>query len=184
MTAKLKYLANGGNKMEIRKLNSSDVEDYVRLRLEALRQNPEAFATTYEETVSIGHEALMLKTAKRLDSQETFTIGAFVDEQLVGVVTFMREQKTKLRHKGNVVAMYVTPSERGKGIGKCLLEELIERAKKLNGLEQLHLTVVANNEAAVQLYRSLDFEVYGTERNAMKFEGQYWDEWLMVRFLT
>jgi RimJ/RimL family protein N-acetyltransferase len=170
--------------MEIRKLNSSDVEDYVRLRLEALRQNPEAFATTYEETVSIGHEALMLKTAKRLDSQETFTIGAFVDEQLVGVVTFMREQKTKLRHKGNVVAMYVTPSERGKGIGKCLLEELIERAKKLNGLEQLHLTVVANNEAAVQLYRSLDFEVYGTERNAMKFEGQYWDEWLMVRFLT
>jgi ribosomal protein S18 acetylase RimI-like enzyme len=170
--------------MEIRKLNSSDAEDYVRLRLEALRENPEAFVTTYEETVSIGHEALVQKTAKRLSSQEAFTIGAFVEERLVGVVTFMREQKTKQRHKGSVFAMYVTPSERGKGIGKRLLEELIERAKRLNGLEQLHLTVVSNNDAAVQLYRSLGFEVYGTERNAMKFEEQYWDEWLMVRFLT
>jgi ribosomal protein S18 acetylase RimI-like enzyme len=170
--------------MEIRKLKSSDAEDYVRLRLEALRENPEAFATTYEETVSIGHEVLVQKTAKQLSSQEAFTIGAFVEDQLVGVATFMREQKTKLRHKGSVFAMYVTPSKRGKGIGKRLLEELVERAKKLNGLEQLHLTVVAKNEAAVQLYRSLGFEVYGTERNAMKFEEQYWDEWLMVRFLT
>jgi ribosomal protein S18 acetylase RimI-like enzyme len=170
--------------MEIRKLNSSDVEDYVRLRIEALRQNPEAFATTYEETVSIGHGALVQKTMEQLDSQESFTIGAFVEEKLVGVVAFIREQKTKMRHKGSVFAMYVTPSHRGKGIGKRLLEELIERAKKLNGLEQLHLTVVANNEAAVQLYRSLGFEVYGNERKSMKYEGQYWDEWLMVRFLT
>jgi ribosomal protein S18 acetylase RimI-like enzyme len=170
--------------MEIRKLKSSDAEDYVRLRLEALRENPEAFATTYDETVSIGHEALVQKTAKQLSSQEAFTIGAFVEDRLVGAVTLMREPKTKQRHKGSVFAMYVTPSERGKGIGKRLLQELIERAKRLNGLEQLQLTVVANNEAAVQLYSSLGFEVYGTERNAMKSGGQYWDEWLMVRFLT
>lgn len=58
--------------------------------------------------------------------------------------------------------------------------ELIERAKHLDGLEQIKLTVVSENHPAKKLYKSLGFEVYGIERNALKFNGQYYDEDLMV----
>ena len=60
------------------------------------------------------------------------------------------------------------------------MTELIRKAKNCDGLEQLNLAVVSNNVAAKQLYNSLGFKVYGVERKALKFDGCYFDEDLMV----
>jgi ribosomal protein S18 acetylase RimI-like enzyme len=77
--------------------------------------------------------------------------------------------------------MYIEPEFRGKGIGKSLLLSLIEKAtSECEGLEQIHLTVVSNNEPAKRLYTSLGFEVYGVEPHALKFGGHYLDEDLMI----
>lgn len=95
----------------------------------------------------------------------------------------MRETSLKTAHKGNIYGMFVAPETRGMGVGKLLLEELIRKAKNSNGLEQLNLTVVSNNVAAKKLYTSLGFDVYGVERNALKDNGEYFDEDLMVLFI-
>ena len=108
-----------------------------------------------------------------------FYLGAF-DETLIGMVGFYREEGIKDRHKGYVVSMYVLPEKRGYGMGKALMQELIAQAKQLAGLEQLQLAVVTTNRAACLLYRSLGFEVYGTEPRALKMGEHYWDEDLMV----
>ncbi|MGN4125083.1 GNAT family N-acetyltransferase [Lysinibacillus sphaericus] len=47
-------------------------------------------------------------------------------------------------------------------------------------MEQINLTVVSENSSAKKLYKSLGFKVYGVERNALKFNGQYFNENLMV----
>ena len=60
------------------------------------------------------------------------------------------------------------------------MNELIHRAQDCDGLEQLNLTVVSTNVFAKRLYKSLGFEVYGTERHALKYMGHYYDEELMV----
>lgn len=39
---------------------------------------------------------------------------------------------------------------------------------------------MSDNIFAKKLYNSLGFEVYGVERNALKYNGQYFDEDLMV----
>lgn len=96
------------------------------------------------------------------------------------LVTFMRENSHKTSHKGNVFGMYVAPKFRGLGLGKLLLIELIRRAKNCDGLEQINLTVVSENNSAKKLYKSLGFKVYGVEKKALKFNGQYFDEDLMV----
>ena len=166
--------------MLIRKLTVDDLEAVWMLRLRALQDNPEAFGSTYQEAFTRG-KAWMLQ---RLQGQEdeTFYLGAF-DEALFGMVAFYREEGTKNRHKGYVVSMYVQPEKRGLGAGKALVQELIARVKQLEGLEQLLLAVVTTNTTAYQLYRSLGFEVYGTEPKALKFGEQYWDEHLMVLYL-
>ena len=41
--------------------------------------------------------------------------------------------------------MYVKQEDRGKGIGKLLMNKLIERAKAINEIEVLLLDVVTNN---------------------------------------
>lgn len=167
-----------GYTMEIRILNKSDAQLYQEVRLSALQINPEAFGSTYECEVNFSLETI----AGRLEpTNDKFVLGAFNDNNsLVGIVTYMRERTVKTHHKGNVFGMYVAPEGRGQGVGKLLMRKLIEKAKSCEGLEQIKLTVVSDNISAKKLYMSLGFEVYGVERNALKFNGQYCDEDLMV----
>ncbi|MDQ0188882.1 GNAT family N-acetyltransferase [Alicyclobacillus cycloheptanicus] len=166
--------------MYIRVLDESDAEVYQALRLSALKNNPEAFGSTYEREVEFSVETVA-ERVKPLDGK--FTLGAFDDrEVLVGMVTCMRESGLKTAHKGNVFGMYVSPEARGRGFGKSLILELINKARD-DGLEQINLTVVSSNEHAKKLYQSVGFQVYGVERNALKYNRQYFDEDLMVLFL-
>ena len=163
--------------MEIKLLNIEDAELYRELRLKSLKENPEAFLTTFEIEVAKPIEQVQ-QNLKPNNSR--FTLGAFNVNELVGIVTFVRENNPKTIHRGNIYAMYVLPKFRGEGIGKGLIKELVKRATQCDGLELIHLTVISNNIAAKRLYESVGFTVYGTERNALKYGDRYWDEELMV----
>lgn len=164
--------------MLIRKLTEDDIEALWNLRLRALKDNPEAFGSTYEETLQRGKESYRQRL--RQPHAETFYLGAFEEESLVGMVGFFRENGLKGQHKGYIISMFVAPEQRGKGVGKALVAEAIAQARAIPGIEQLHLAVVTTNTAARQLYQSLGFEVYGLEPRALKQGEQCWDEELMV----
>lgn len=163
--------------MLIRKLTEKDLDALWGIRLRALQDDPEAFGSTYEETLQRGKESFRQRL--RQPHAETFYIGAFEDG-LVGIVGYYRETGVKSQHKGYIVSMYVAPEQRGKGIGKALVAEAIAQARAIPGLEQLLLAVVTTNTVAHRLYRSLGFEVYGLEARALKQGDQYWDEELMI----
>ena len=165
--------------MLVRKLTAKDEEALWLLRLRAPTDNPEAFATTLAETLASGRE----RVVQHLHLEEAFYIGAF-ESELVGMVFFRREEGRKNLHKGRILRMYVQPESRGQGVGKLLLQEVISQAKQIEGIEQLHLTVVTTNIAARSLYRSMGFEVYGTILQALKMDEQYWDEEMMVLQLS
>jgi hypothetical protein len=98
--------------MLIRLLESSDAEIYREIRLDSLKESPESFLTTYE----IESERPIEQFRQNLIASDSrFTVGAFMNNELVGVVTFVRESKLKINHKGNVYAMYVSPKNRGQG---------------------------------------------------------------------
>ena len=90
----------------------------------------------------------------------------------MGYAGFQRETRAKLKHKGKVLGMYVVPEARGTGLGKQLLVELIAQVRKLEGMEQLQLTVTHSNEAARRLYLSVGFVSFGVEPDAIKVGGQ------------
>ncbi|WP_249316579.1 GNAT family protein [Bacillus sp. FJAT-50079] len=149
--------------------------------MSGLKVNPEAFGSTYEREVKFPLETVVERLKPTKDK---FVIGAFADNgSLVGSVTFMRENSLKTSHKGNIFGMYVAPDFREQCLGKSLMVELIRRAKNCDGLEQINLTVVSENDSAKKLYKSVGFEVYGVERSALKFNGQYFDEDLMVLYI-
>ncbi|WP_413382029.1 GNAT family N-acetyltransferase [Alkalihalobacillus sp. 1P02AB] len=166
--------------MNLRFLNETDAKLYQELRLKALLINPEAFGSTYEREKAFTLEMI----EKRLKpTEDKFVMGFFDNHVLVSMLTFIRESNFKTVHKGNVFGMFVLPEKRGQGIGKAILLELIKVAKNMTGLEQIKLTVVSENKAAKSLYQSIGFEVYGVERNALKFNEQYFDEELMVLYI-
>jgi ribosomal protein S18 acetylase RimI-like enzyme len=77
--------------------------------------------------------------------------------------------------------MYVRPAARNRGLGRRLVEAVVNHAS--TRVEQLQLSVVSANEAAFGLYQSMGFSEFGREMRALKHNGQYFDDILMVRFL-
>ncbi|MEH7179800.1 GNAT family N-acetyltransferase [Neobacillus vireti] len=167
--------------MEIRQLTSLDAKKYWDLRLEALKQAPEAFLTSYEDAIK--RENPVTQVAGNFADEGNYTFGAFEGDKLIGVVTLLQEKAEKIRHRANIYAMYVTPKKQGIGVGKALLTEAINKAKSIEVIEKINLSVVATNEAAKKLYLSLDFKVYGLEEKAMKLNGVYLDDEHMVLHL-
>ena len=167
------------SKAEMRILTEVDTEAYWKLRLRALKEEPQSFGGSYEEAVKI---PLAEITPKLKSSQDSFIVGAFCP-YLVGLVGCYRRSGLKLQHKGNIWGMYVAPEFRGKGLGKALMEKLIAHASTLPHLESLLLSVVTTNKVAQDLYLSLGFTTYGIERKILKIADRYFDEELMTRDL-
>lgn len=165
--------------MEIRKLDVQDAQAYYDLRIEALRDSPDAFATRLEDAVKRPLE----KTADNLALDHAVTFGAFKEEILCGNVTLLRNLTPKLNHRASVVAVYVTPGQRGKRVAWRLMQELLQFAGEWQGLERLDLMVAHENLPAIALYEGLGFEKYGTEIRSMKTPDKYIDEDLMVKFI-
>ena len=119
------------------------------------------------------------------DRDDSFTLGAFLNGDLGGVVSFTRDgaDREKLRHKGLLFRMFVSSNFRGHGIGRKLVDEVIKKARSLGSIEQINLTVMADNDNAKKLYTSSGFETFGKERNAIKWKGNYFDEEQMSLFL-
>jgi ribosomal protein S18 acetylase RimI-like enzyme len=174
-------MTEGGTKMEVRLLNSDDAENYWTLRLEALKNNPEAFATSYEEAIK--RENPIEQVVRNINSEGNFTFGAFDNKELVGMVTLLQEKPEKLQHRANIFAMYVTPKKQGLGLGKALLTAAVQKATEIETIEKVNLSVVATNEKAKKLYCQLGFKVFGLEEKALKVNGGFYDEEHMVLHL-
>lgn len=170
--------------MEIRLLEETDANVYRALRLRALREDPEAFGSTYEERAQRPLSEFAEQLLPGGEPPERFTLGAYVAGALAGSVTVRRQQGTKERHKGVLTAMFVAPERRGQGLGRTLVEAAVERARLMPGVEQMLLSVVTTNAAARALYLATGFEPYGLERRALKHNGRYYDEDLMVLWLA
>jgi len=165
--------------MEIRLLHPGDAEDYLNLRLEALRLHPEAFGSSYEEECG----DTPAKYEERFAGGNLFTYGVFAEGLLCGSATLVPATRHKLRHRAQIVAVYVSAGLRRRGAARALLAAVCGKALELDNIEQLHLSVTSTNLSAVSLYESIGFETYGEEKHALKIDGRYLDEKLMVRFL-
>jgi putative acetyltransferase len=76
-------------------------------------------------------------------------------------------------HRGGL-GMGVLPEYRRRGLGRRLLVAAIEKAWS-KGMTRVELETRADKLAAIALYESVGFQREGMVRNAMRFDGKYYD---------
>ena len=164
--------------MEIKELQSSEHREYKTFLMEGLINDESNFKISPDDETRADFPTK--------DAADSFTLGAFVDGSLAGVVSFQRDgfDREKLRHKGLLFRMYVSPVHRGKGIAKELIAETIKKVEAVGDIEQINLTVVSDNSTAKSLYEKFGFKSFATEKNAIKHKGKYFTEEQMVLFLN
>ena len=166
--------------MKIRELEARDASTYRKLRLRALKEHPAAFSSSYEQQRGWSLENFAERLRRTSLSPNSFILGGFLDDRLVGTVGLYREEGTKLMHSAEIVGLHIAAEYQGKGYGRALLLAALDRARQMPGLVLIRLSVVSTNEPAKSLFASLGFETYGVGRRALFVGDEYLDEELMA----
>ena len=164
--------------LQIRRLTELDAEALRTLRLSALETETQIFAESLDELVQMSVDTYAEKL--RSGGDENFVFGAFENYALVGMAGFYRERRPKLRHKGWVWGVFVSPQCRGKGAGRSLLNSVLASARTLPELDCVLLKVATTQIAAKKLYLSQGFHSFGVEARALKVGENYIAEEHMV----
>jgi GNAT superfamily N-acetyltransferase len=157
--------------VEIRQLGPGDAAAFHSVRLQGLRESPEAFGSTYEEEVGSSLDLIAQRLEPAREPTARVVLGAFADDALVGVVGCHQEAKAKARHKAVIWGMYVVPEMRGRGLGRQLLRRAIAEARTWPNVERMTITVVERVHQARELYLSAGFQPFGREPDALRQNG-------------
>lgn len=164
--------------MQIQQLDASYAEAFRAIRLQALKDSPTAFLSSYKEE----KERPLSAFADLLNASPSRTIFAALESsEIVAIVGLGRESRLHIRHKASINSMFVKPSYRNQGLGKQLLSHTLRFADSQKGLIQITLGVTTSNLAAIWLYESLGFKPFGIELKASLIDGVYYDQMHMIR---
>jgi putative acetyltransferase len=112
--------------------------------------------------------------------QSCFT--AYVDGVAVGMSTLYLQPYKKFSHQC-LFAIIVDEKYRNQGVGKALLERMMEAAKNQFKIEILHLEVYEGNPA-IRLYERMGFKEFGRQPKFIKMGDEYLDKIMMQKDLT
>ena len=130
---------------------------YKDVRLRALQDTPSAFGSTYARESQFT-DADWIKRATQRSGERSAGYIAIDGSIPCGIVGGFLDQENSTR--AHLVSMWVAPSYRRLGIGRSLVNAILEWAYKQRACT-LQLMVTGNNDSAIRFYQSLGFKMTG-----------------------
>lgn len=158
--------------MHVLRLAPAQAAEYRALMLRSYAEDPESFTATVPEREPLPLDFWESRLSDEPDPTE-LVFGAFEADRLMGVAGLRYQRRERTKHKAWLFGMAVLPEARGRGIGRALVEAVLEKARSTPGVLLVQLTVTESNTAAVQLYESCGFSAFGTEPLALRIGDRY-----------
>ncbi|MDA8344859.1 MAG: GNAT family N-acetyltransferase [Thermaerobacter sp.] len=121
------------------------------VRLQALRQDPDAFGSTLQRELQFDEQ----KWRSRLVTSRWFAV--FEGEAPCGIVACMPEEGANVVQ---VLALWVAPQYRGRGVVDELIQAVVASGRR-SGIKRLLIWVMEDNGRAKQFYDRLRFRPTG-----------------------
>lgn len=160
----------------IKNLPKDRWQDYKKLRLQSLKNDPIAYGAKYEEEADLRRSFWTKDLIGKSDKKPYFVeIGG----KLVGMAGAKYAKHDNFSHIAKIGAVYINKNYRRKGLGKMLLQEMVKDILQNKNIKKIKLTVNKTQKPAIVLYNSLGFKIVGTMRKEFKISGKYHDAYLM-----
>jgi len=101
--------------------------------------------------------------------------------KVVGFITCIRKIGQE-RHIAYIGPVVVKPGMKGEGIGKEMVEFLLNKLKYTSRFKRIELVVNSDNRRAVEFFRNQGFEIEAVLKKHTERKGEYFDDFLMVMF--
>ena len=170
-----------GKDIELRSTEVQDAEALITYLKVTNAETPYLICEPEEITLSLEQEKDII--IRKEESERELLLLAFENGKHIGNVSLMSVGTSmRYKHRCNIaIALYREYC--GRGIGRLMLETILNVAKK-TGYTQSELEVVTENTGAIHLYESLGFVKFGQLPNSMKYnDGSTVDSFMMVRQL-
>ncbi|MCH4176606.1 MAG: GNAT family N-acetyltransferase [Streptococcaceae bacterium] len=161
------------------------IPDDAAMLLNVLKQigGESEFLTMDEKGVDISVEDEALALAAIYESPNNTLMLALVDDKIVGTASIYGDSHYRVFHIGEL-GISILSDYQGYGIGKFLMDAVIEWAVESKVIKRLELTVQKRNEKAVQLYLRKGFIIEGEKlRGARLKSGEYIEVLFMGRMI-
>jgi RimJ/RimL family protein N-acetyltransferase len=159
----------------IRQAAPGDAAALVRLARE-VGAEPEGWLISTSEWRGAGDERRYLRTLRR--SRDAAVFVAEADEGIVGRLSVGRDPHPASAHVADLGLM-VAKGHRRRGIGRALLEQAVDWARR-TGVTKLELHVFPHNEPAIRLYETFGFRREGYRERHYRRNGGLVDAVLMA----
>ena len=159
----------------VRRLLEHDASAYRAVLLEALIVHPACFPRHYHEEMSRPLEDIERQLAAEI------ILGAWIEDELVGIVAFAAKSFPKQRHAGTISHLYVKERFRRKGVAGLLLGAVLESAA--HHVEQVEITVSNITEDVIALFERFGFRICGLVPRGIRIDSEDVDTWIMVLVL-
>jgi putative acetyltransferase len=103
------------------------------------------------------------------------------DGEVVGSAGLVAVSLSARRRHAMGLGISVSPQAQGQGVGTALMAALCDHADRWVGTLRIELTVFADNEIAIRLYRNFGFEDEGRCRAYALRDGVFVDALMMAR---
>ena len=177
------YILKDGRRVTVRPAQISDTEDVLE-QIKSVFAEGEYTVTTIDDDMSdftVDKEKEWIN--KCIEQPGRLFIVAEVDGRIVGSADLRNGNRKRIQHVG-VLGITVIKDFRGVGVGKALMETLLNWASDNPLMEKVSLEVFDINKPAIGLYNKLGFIEEGRKIKAIK-RGQdsYADSILMYKFI-
>jgi len=128
------------------------------VRLRALQDAPTAFSSTYAKESHLPDEEWVMRAARWAGEGTGSIFLAFESEAACGIVgSYVDEGNSALAY---IVSMWVDPSHRRAGVGKALIDAVLEWNRS-HGVTEVRLMVTSVNQGAAVFYERMGFRMTG-----------------------